>query len=201
MSFDNIKHAFGVEIEKELAKIGFDLEGHYPLLKTGFYTLDVDFEQTKVGIWWGLQQEKLATCKLSAVDVVRKLGRLNEKLTARKFDDGEFLQLLYEATGGQERISIPDLVTFLVDRDVYGTKTKKWVRVFLSYDLYRLSSRRLDDNELSLVTATRAHTQRKSDFLWVPPRMYISHIKFRKINSTFFDDVKEDINKRIEAMK
>jgi hypothetical protein len=189
----DMKHTFGAEIEKELAKIGFDLKGHYPLLKTGIYMLNVDLDQTKVGIWYGPEQEKLATCKLYAEDVARKLAELNEKITARRFDDEAFLQILHKATGGQDHITIPDLVTYLADHDVYGTKTKKTIRTFLSYDLYRLSKRTVDDIEISLVTATRAYTQRKSDFLWVPPSMYISRIKFRKIHPTS-SDIRHDID-------
>ncbi len=175
----DIRQTFGREIEKELAKIGFDLKGHYPLLTTGIYTLNVDLDQTKVGIWYGPEQEKLGTCRLSAEDVVRKLTELNTKITAPRFDDNEFLRILREAAGDKDRVLIPDLVTFLADRNVYDTKTKKTIRTFLSYDLYRLSKRTVDGIEISLVTATRAYTQRKSDFLWVPPSMYISQIKFR----------------------
>jgi len=183
----DVKHQFGAEIEKELAKIGFDLKGHYPLLKTGIYTLDVDQDQVKVGIWYGPEQAKLASCKLYADEVARKLSELNEEITAHRFEDEAFLRILHEAAGEQDRISIPDLVTYLADRDVYGTKTKKTIRTFLSYDLYRLSKRTVDDIEISLVTATRAYTQRKSDFLWVPPSMYISRIKFRNIHPTSSD--------------
>lgn len=189
----DIKHQFGAEIEKELAKIGLDLKGHYPLLKTGVYTLNVDLDQTKVGIWYGPETEKLASCKLYAEDVARKLAELNEKITARRFDDEAFFQILHDAAGDKDHISIPDLVTYLADHDVYGTKTKKTIRTFLSYDLYRLSKRTVDDIEISLVTATRAYTQRKSDFLWIPPGMYISHIKFRKIHPTS-SDIRKDID-------
>ena len=189
----DIKHQFGAEIEKELAKIGLDLKGHYPLLKTGLYTLDVDFDQVKVGIWYGPEQEKLASCKLYAEDVARKLSELNEEITALRFEDEGFLRILHEAAGGQDHVSIPDLVSYLAERNLYGTTKKKKIRTFLSYDLYRLSKRTVDDIEISLVTATRAYTQRKSDFLWVPPSMYISHIKFRKIHPTS-SDIREGID-------
>jgi len=196
----DIRRTFGSELETELKKIGFDLKGPYPLLKTGRYTLDV-FENNKVGIWYGPEQEKLASCKLSAEEVVRKLAELNEKIIARRFDDEEFLRILHKATGEKDHISIPDLVTYLADRNLYGTKTKKMIRTFLSYDLHRLSKRTVDDIEISLVTATRAYTQRKSDFLWVPPSMYISRIKFRKVHPRTSDiraGIDDAIKKRLD---
>jgi len=184
---DNIGHAFGIELEKELKKIGFDLRGHYPLLKTMFYTLDVDFDQGKVTIWYGPEQEKLASCKLSASEVVGKLDIWHKKITEPRLSDETFLQNLYDVKNDQNHIAIPDIVAAFAERNIYGTKTKKTIRVFLSYDLYRLSARTFDDIEISLVIATRAYTRRKSDFLWIPTDargkgMYISHIKYRKVH-------------------
>jgi len=211
----DIRTTFGRELERELNKIGFDLEGHYPLLKTMFYTLDVDFENTKVGIWYGPKQEKLASRKLSASDVVKELQKQHKLITEHGFTDEAFIRTLYDVVGGESSIpdvvseyakktirtlydvvggesSIPDVVSEYAARNVYGTKTKKTIRTFLSYDLYRLKTRIVDDMELSLVTATRAYTQRKSDFLWIPTNtrgrgMYISHIRFRRIRPSAAD--------------
>jgi len=52
--------------------------------------------------------------------------------------------------------------------------------------LYRLKEREIENLELNLVTATRAYTRKRSDFLWVPSNergdgVYISHIKFREV--------------------
>ncbi len=190
----NIKTKFGKELETELEKIGFDLRGHYPLIKTGNYTLDVDFEQSKVTIYYGHKQEKLATCKLSVADVVRKLVELNENITEHRFNDQMFMRILHDTAKGDERVAIPDIVSYFADQDLYGTKTKRTIRTLLSYDLSRLSTRTFDHSEISLVTATRAHTQRKSDFLWIPPEMYISHIKFRNVHPT-----SSDIRRGIDA--
>jgi len=193
----DMKHTFGAEIEKELAKIGFDLKGHYPRLSTRFYTLDVDLDQSKVGIWYGPEQDKLASVKLYATDVARELQKQHEKITAHRLDDREFMKTLITATGYEKRASIPDIVSDFAERNVYGTKSKKWIKIFLSYDLYRLSERDVDDVRMSLVTATRAYTQRKSDFLWVPPGTYISHIKFTKIHPTG-SDVRQSIDAAVQ---
>jgi len=58
------KKTFGQRLENELREAGFELRGHYPLLKVFFYTLEVDLENFKVLIWYGPQQEKLEICKL-----------------------------------------------------------------------------------------------------------------------------------------
>ncbi|NIA10044.1 MAG: hypothetical protein GWP10_10030 [Nitrospiraceae bacterium] len=194
---NDIRRTFGTELENELKNAGFDLRGHYPLLKTMFYTLDVDFDQGKVTIYYGPEQEKLATCKLSASEVAEKLDEWNKKIVGPRLDDETFLRTLYNIAKDTGRASIPDIVSAFAERNIYGTKTKKIIRTFLSYDLYRLATRTFDGNEISLVTATRAYTRRKSDFLWVPADlsgkgMYISHIKFRKVHPTIAD-VRTDI--------
>lgn len=198
----DIRQAFGREIERELNKIGFDLEGHYPLLKTMFYVLEVDFDDNKVGIWYGPEQEKLASRKLSASDVAKELIKQHKLITEHRFTGDRFIRNLYDAYNAvrdHDRAAIPDIVSEYAARNIYGTKTKKTVRTYLSYDLYRLKIRIVDGMELSLVTATRAYTQRKSDFLWIPTNtrgrgMYISHIRFRKVHPGT-----SDIRSRIDA--
>lgn len=180
----DIKQTFGRELEDELKKIGRGLTGHYPLLKTGLYTLAVDFDGNKVGIWYGPEQDKLASRRLSALDVVKELQKQHELITEHGFTDETFIRTLHDIVG--DYASIPDIVSEYAERNVYGTKTKKIIRTLLSYDLYRLKTRVVDNMELSLVTATRAYTQRKSDFLWIPTNdsgrgMYVSHIRFRKV--------------------
>ena len=197
-----IRQTFGVGLEKELKKIGFNLEGHYPLLKTMFYTLDADFEQNKVGIWYGPEQEKLVTCKLSVTDVVANLRRWHEQITEHVYTDEAFIKDLYAIVGDQDRMAIPDLVSGYIER--IGTMSKKNARIFLSYDLYRLKTRIVDDHELSLVTATRAYTKRKSDFLWIPTDdrghgMYISHIQFRRVHPSVAD-IRSDIDAAVKKV-
>ena len=197
-----IRQTFGIELEDELKKIGFNLEGHYPLLKTMFYTLDADFEQNKVGIWYGPEQEKLVTCKLSVTDVVANLRRWHEQITEHVYTDEAFIKDLYAIVGDQDRMAIPDLVSGYIER--IGTMSKKNARIFLSYDLYRLKTRIVDDHELSLVTATRAYTKRKSDFLWIPTDdrghgNYISHIRFRRVHPSVAD-IRSDIDAAVKKV-
>ncbi|MDF2955701.1 MAG: hypothetical protein OD815_001317 [Candidatus Alkanophagales archaeon MCA70_species_2] len=199
---ENVKKTFGQNLENELKKVGFELRGHYPLLKVSFYTLKVDLENFKVSIWYGPEQEKLETCKLVPEDIVKKLKIIHDKITQRHFNDNDFLSKVYEAYRvslyRQNKklgapIPISDILfeyVFLIQDKKFKTNPiknnyKGYGRVFFSYDLYRLKERRLNNVELNLITATRAYTRRKSDFLWIPSNEkgdgnYISHIKFRR---------------------
>ncbi|AGB05086.1 hypothetical protein AciM339_1224 [Aciduliprofundum sp. MAR08-339] len=202
---EEAKNTFGQKLEEDMRKMGFELRGHYPLLKVSFYTLEVDLENFKVLIWYGPQQEKLATCKLAPEEVVKKLSTIHKKLTQRHFNDNEFLSKVYEAYRISayrqnkkigDQIPISDILfeyAFLIQDKKFKinpTKNnyKEYGRVFFSYDLYRLKERRLNDMELNLITATRAYTRKKSDFLWIPSNEkgdgnYISHIKFREVRT------------------
>ena len=200
---EDVKKTFGQNLENELRKAGFELRGHYPLLKISFYTLEVDLENFKVSIWYGPQQEKLETCKLTPEEVVKKIKIIHERITQRLFDDNEFLSKIYEAYRISvyrqnkklgDPIAISDILfeyAFLIQDKKFRTNPikdnyKEYGHVLLSYDLYRLKERKLEDKELSLITATRAYTRRKSDFIWIPSNEkgdgnYISHIKFREV--------------------
>lgn len=201
----NVKKTFGQNLEYELGKIGFELRGHYPLLKISFYTLKVDLENFKVSIWYGPEQEKLGTCELVPESIVKKLKSIHDKITQRHFNDKDFLSKVYEAyrvslyRKNKELgapIPISDILfeyVFLIQDKKFKTNPiknsyKGYGRVFFSYDLYRLKERRLNNVELNLITATRAYTRRKSDFLWIPSNEkgdgnYISHIKFREVKT------------------
>lgn len=202
---EDARKTFGQKLENELRKVGFELRGHYPLLKVSFYTLEVDLENFKVLIWYGPQQEKLDTCKLVPEEVVKKLNTIHRKLTQRHFNDGEFLSKVYEAYRISvyrqnkkigDQIPISDILfkhVFLIQDKKFKVNPiknnyKEYGRVFFSYDLYRLKERVLNDMELNLITATRAYTRKKSDFLWIPSNEkgdgnYISHIKFREVRT------------------
>jgi len=200
---ESVKRNFGQRLENELRKIGFELRGHYPLLKASFYTLEVDLENFRVLIWYGPQQEKLEVCKLIPEEIVKKLKIIHDKITQRHFNDNEFLSKIYEAYKVSiyrqnkkpgDQIPISDILfeyTFLIQDKKFRINPikdnyKEYGRVFFSYDLYRLKERKLENKELSLITATRAYTRQKSDFLWIPFNEkgngnYISHIKFKEV--------------------
>jgi hypothetical protein len=200
---EQANRSFGQRLEDVLEQVDFELSGNYPLLKVLFYTLEVKLYNNNVTIWYGPQQERLDNCKPIPEVVAKKLQASHKKITMRNFDDETFLLHLYEAykaTAHRSEKTIGDsmpvsdiileyaLLTQNKNFKINPVKSsyREYGRVFFSYDLYRLNQRTVEDHVLSLVTATRAYTRRRSGFLWIPSNergdgTYISHIKFRDV--------------------
>lgn len=179
------KRAFGIKLESLLQERGFELTGHYPTLKTGFYVIEVDFDKAQASIWYGPKEELMARSKLSTAEMVKQIEQVEKSLTGRPLDEEDFLKKLNEAyknalskIEGKEGDHAPILkvlVEFVFseqDRsfsvDPRKENFKGYSRAYFSYDIYRLKKRRLLNKELSLVPATRATTGKREDFLWVP---------------------------------
>ena len=195
--------SFGKRLEDALKEVDFELTGHYPLLKVMFYTLEVKLEADSVVIWYGPEQERLDACKPIPDVAAKKLAASHKKITGRGIDDKIFLSNLFEAYKATahrsekkigESIPVSDVLldyALLIQGKKFKTNPVKssyreYGRVFFSYDLYRLKERTAESHEMSLVTATRAYTRRRSGFLWVPSNetgdgTYISHIRFREV--------------------
>jgi len=205
---EKLKGKFGHELDIALQEVGkeynFKLKGHYPELRVLFYTLELRLENSGgVVIWYGPKQERLALVKPEPKTIAQKLKTIHESITKRKFDEPEFLSTLLEAYkmaayrekknfGEQIPINkvLLDFAFLIQDNKFKIDPTKKnykdYGRVYFSYDLFRLKERRINSYELQLVTATRAYTQRRRDFLWIPSNeegggSYFSHIKFRRL--------------------
>jgi len=200
---EQAQKSFGQRLEDALKEVNFELTGHYPLLKVMFYTLEVKLDDNSVVIWYGPQQERLDACKPIPDVAAKKLAASHKKITGRGLDDGIFISNVLEAYKAaahrsEKKIgeSIPVSAVLLeyallvqgkkFRTDPVKSSYREYGRVFFSYDLYRLKERTVDGHELSLVTATRAYTRRRSGFLWVPSNekgdgTYISHIRFREV--------------------
>jgi hypothetical protein len=200
---DSVHKSFGLKLEESLRQSGFELEGHYPNLKVLLYTLEVNLENNTVAIWFGPLQEKLKTCKLVPEDIVEKLKDIHNKNTQQRYDDKTFSSYLYEAYKIAsyrnklkigEQVKIRDILSefaFLIQDITFKTnpiknRYKDYGSVFFAYDLYRLKERNIENHEINMITATRAFTARRADFLWIPSNEkgdgnYISHIKFREL--------------------
>jgi hypothetical protein len=200
---DSVHKSFGLKLEESLRQSGFELEGHYPNLKVLLYTLEVNLENNTVAIWFGPLQEKLKTCKLVPEDIVEKLKDIHNKNTQQRYDDKTFSSYLYEAYKIAsyrnklkigEQVKIRDILSefaFLIQDITFKTnpiknRYKDYGSVFFAYDLYRLKERNKENHEINMITATRAFTARRADFLWIPSNEkgdgnYISHIKFREL--------------------
>ena len=200
---EQAQKSFGKRLEDALKEVDFELSGHYPLLKAMFYTLEVKLAANSVVIWYGPEQERLDACKPVPDVAAKKLAASHKKITGRGLDDGIFISNLFEAYRAAthriekkigDSIPVSEVLleyALLIQGKKFRTNPVKsgyreYGRVFFSYDLYQLKERIVDGHELSLVTATRAYTRRRSGFLWVPSNergdgTYISHIRFREV--------------------
>jgi len=180
-----VKRNFGVALENMLKEKGLQLKGQYPELKTGFFTIEVDFDKAQANIWYGPKQELMAKARLTPAEVDRQLERVEKTLVGRSLNEETFLKRLYESylrtlsrVGRKEGEHAPilqvlaDYAFLQQDKRFYTDPRKEhfkgYGRAFFSYDLYRLQQRKLLGKELSLVVATRANTVRRESFLWVP---------------------------------
>jgi hypothetical protein len=199
---ERTKKAFTQELEGVLEEAGYLLRGDYTRLMVSLFTLELDLDNLKVIIWYGNKQEKVITSRLNPEDVAKKLTMAEKKIFERDFDSSMFLSQLYEAyklaeakiTGKKKsQVAISDILTeyvYLIQPKKFYLNPAKsnfigYERTFFSYDLFRLEQRNLAGKELNLITATRAFTRKKSDYLWVPSDLsgngdYISHISFRE---------------------
>jgi len=198
------KKEFGNNLNNILQKNGFVLEGNYPKLRTSVYTIIIDMLRNKAELYYGPEIEKVETCKPIADDVASKLLNHYNELNQKEFSNETFLKNLYDAYSMcllmnnkkiGDKVPIPDVLysyAFIIqNKNFKQNPLKKYYheynRVSLSYDLHKLKERKIDNMELTLVTAKRAETNNKLDFLWLPSSnekgigQSISSIKFSKV--------------------
>jgi len=175
---EEIKKQFGAELEKELEKLGLSLSGQYPELKAGLFTIELDFNQWKATLWYGPKQEHLVQCPLSVSKIVSRLEKERQQLGSQ-LPENQLLEKIGEAyyravdmKRGEDTPIIRVLaeLSYLLQstrflQDPKCEHYKSYSRADFSYDLFRI---RKFQSRIHLTTATRTHTKRRSDFLWVP---------------------------------
>jgi len=198
---------FGAKLEKELQGQGLSLSGHYPELRSGLFTIELDFEKWCAMLWYGPKQERLTQCALSPIEVAKVTDDLRKQLGSQL--SGEvFLQRLQNAyqrvliiTGSKDGDPAPiikvlsELAHLLQEprfhQDPKREHYKGYSRADFSYDLFRVHQSEPSDlfhRKLRLVVATRALTRRRQDFLWVPDDetgkgTVYSHLQFEEATS------------------
>jgi len=204
-SKERFRSRFGGELEKILQqKLSLSLRGQSQKFYAGFYTIALDFDHGNASIYYGVEQEFLAKTKLTPSDVTQALEKAHKALIGRKFDPRDFLAKLHEAysfalrrSGKSEGEKLPilevlrELVLLMQDKQYYVDPRKEhfkgYGRAYFSYDLYRLG--RLDhaNKRLELTVATREHTTKRDQFLWIPTNdrgegTTYSYLAFREVN-------------------
>jgi len=199
---EDFRRQFLNNLEKLLKERKFELRGTLPVLKTGLFSFKIDFDNPTVSIWYGPEQEKVATCKLDYKILAETLDRYYNFIISREFEENKFLKSIYQAyritifkkeRNAGDQVPIIDLLLdyiFNIQSNRYKANPRRefytdYPRYLFSYDLYRLRKRKYQNYELTLIIATRAYTKKQSDFLWIPTNdkgdgNYISHIKFRE---------------------
>ena len=192
-----IQHTFGLDLEAALQQHGFALTGHYPLLKSGLFALELDFSRYQITLWYGPRQERLGRCPTVAGEAADKLKKFSEELGGEmgaEFFSGMLYSSYEHFTDKRMTGSVPLIV--LVDRFVEVHKTARALapkgerrsrllgRPDFSYNLFRFSET-LIKHGWQLRVASRSFTRRRRDFLWVPDSetgtgTYYSHIEMKE---------------------
>lgn len=197
------RHRFGSELDTLLRTEGMTLSGHIPVLRIGLFAIEPDFDAGRVTIWYGPKQERIEAVPLSPQQVVKHIKQRQKSLASRSLDQGKFLKELYSAyqsvlrRGDKQSGDYAPIISVLVEfsflkqssrfrNDPREENFRSYGRIEFSFDLHRLRQRRLIDRELVLVTATRAYTSKRQDYLWVPSNQrgdgsVFSHIYFKEI--------------------
>lgn len=179
-----VQKQFGVELEQALQKIGLSLSGHYPELKAGIFTIELNFEQMSTSIWFGPKQENLGRCPLVAEGIARYLEKVKSEIGSGLPED-QLLEKLSRAcrrVEGENHDAPVPIIHVLAEmahmiqhprflQDPKREYYKSYSRADFSYDLFRLRKWQMVHQppiRVALVTATRAYTRKRTDFLWVP---------------------------------
>lgn len=175
---------FGVELEQWLQETGRSLSGHYPELKTGLFTIELDFDGGHAILWYGPKQERLGRYRLSPREVASRVQK-GERDLGSELPIEDFLTRLEEAylscvEGRRSRkapiIQVLCQLSYLLQTPHFRSDPKKenyrgYGRADFSYDLYRVqreADRTRQSHRLHLAIATRSQTEQRARHLWVP---------------------------------
>ena len=173
----HVQQAFGNELEHILEESAIVLSGHYRSLKAGLFTLKIETSSNSFVLWYGPEQERMGDGSLSAKKAAELIIKCRERLGSR-LEEEDFLVRLQKAYVRLAKLTnetkVPivrmlselsyDLQTGKFHTDPQREHYQSYTRADFSYDLLRLRR----DSHVRLVVATRSHTKRRSDFLWVP---------------------------------
>jgi len=196
------KKQFGSELEKTLSENELSLSGDYSNLRVLLFTLEVNLDIHKIIIWYGNRQEKVATANLNPEEVTKKIISAYQKMKNKPLFEEEFITRLFDAykmvcnkknikQGNKVRITdvLTEYVYLIQGRKFLQNPTKSnfkgYDRIQFSYDLYRLQKNEIKGKKMHLITATRAYTKSRMDFIWIPTDEkgigdFKSHILFKE---------------------
>lgn len=183
---EEFKSWFGSELERLLKeRYGLELRGRFPTFVAGAFRIHLDLERDQATLSYGADEERLERFRVDPGVAAEKINTRQRELEGNLLPDEAFLERFAEAYDRVVRLAglnpgerVPILQ--VLKEFVWGIQSRRFLadprrdnfrpysRVNLSYQLYRLSGRRTGGRELELTVATREHTSRKTDHLWVP---------------------------------
>lgn len=200
---EDFRFRFGQTLKELLERDGKQMSGQYPLLRTGLYTVSLNFEFGEAALYFGPEIEKLRSkIPLEPRTIAEIIKKADASLKAIKLTPEEIFKDLNEAYDHCLRLANKSfgeklLITEVLHQFVVLKQTKQFFidpqrknfrefsRVMLSYMLYLLKKAHFSERGMKLYIATFDATVDKRNAIWIPENengegTYYSHISFEK---------------------
>ncbi|MEO0206537.1 MAG: hypothetical protein ABIL22_07690 [candidate division WOR-3 bacterium] len=179
------------------------IKGQYPILRVGFYTINLNFEFGEVTLYFGPEIEKIKSkISLEPEAIYRSVKDFDEELRKTKFEPNEFYLELQKAykncikisnkTYGEKILLVDVLNEYVILKqppqffvDPRKENFREFSRITLAYMLYLFRKSEISKSDVHLYVATFDATTDKKHSLWIPDNeegegTYYSYIAFEK---------------------
>ena len=179
-----IRSAFPEELYNSLSSSGLKLEGHVPNLKTGFYVIEVNFDNNQSRIFYGPDREPIKKIKIDPEKISEYIVKHRNTLEKSYENYDKFVFHLEKSYSNiikkpdktlDKKAPIIDVMYEMAkEKNQEETtldpkkRTEKYGRIQFSYDIYRLLRGPSEKIRIKLSTATRAQARSRKNYLWIP---------------------------------
>ncbi len=198
---EEFRFEFGEKLRILFHKDNKTIRGQYPILRTGFYTIVLNFEFGEAGLFFGPEIEKVRTkIPLEPLEIYQAVKEIDGELKETKFDPKEFyldLQNAYKrrlALSNKEygeKVLIMDVLNEYVMlkqpaqffTDPRKENYREFSRIKLAYLFYLFKNSEYPDTNIHLYTATLDATADRKLAIWIPDNeegegTYFSYLAF-----------------------
>ncbi len=175
------RQQFGAELADKLRPLSIILQGQAPLLRAGLFSIELSSEQGKVEIWYGPNQERMGDAPMIASEVSKRIEQIGRKLGSG-LEPPNLIAKLETAIRRVPQIEghrgvpigavLPELAFQIQEATFYLNPVREHYRSYsradFSYDIFRCNEDDRIRKRIHLDVATRIHTARKTDYIWVP---------------------------------
>jgi len=175
-----IQSTFPERLYNELYSYNLKLEGHIPNLKTGYYVLNINFNNNQCKIYYGPDKELIAKLKINAEQIANYIVQHKNDLEKSYESYDNLINHLekaysnvtqkFDKTLDKKAPIIEVMHEIAKEKAITDTQKKppKYGRIQFSYDLSRLLRNPSDQIRIKLSTATRAQARSRKNYLWIP---------------------------------